>query len=73
MVTSCLPADLEAGHATYAAAGFAPLLVAGDLVEDAFCRALVDAAVAAHGRIDFLVNNAFSFLTKGLDGGWLGS
>jgi len=39
----------------------------GDMAEEAFCRALVDAAVARWGRLDYLVNNAFSFTAKGLD------
>jgi NAD(P)-dependent dehydrogenase (short-subunit alcohol dehydrogenase family) len=39
-------------------AGRRALVVAGDLAEEATCRALIDAAVAKFGRIDILVNNA---------------
>ncbi|MEI7553053.1 MAG: SDR family oxidoreductase [Verrucomicrobiota bacterium] len=62
-----LPADADEGRRAFAAAGFAPLLLAGDLADEAFCRQLVAAVLAQHGRLDCLVNNAFSFLAKGLD------
>src|SRR5688500_3754126 len=61
VVVSGLPADAEDGKRAFAAAGWTPLIVAGDLAEETFCRALVTAALEHHGRIDFLVNNAFSF------------
>jgi NAD(P)-dependent dehydrogenase (short-subunit alcohol dehydrogenase family) len=67
VVTSGLPADAEEGRRAFAAAGFSPLIVAGDLAEEAFCRQLVAAVLEKHGRLDFLVNNAFSFVAKGLD------
>jgi NAD(P)-dependent dehydrogenase (short-subunit alcohol dehydrogenase family) len=67
VVASGLPADAEEGRAAFAASGFSPLIVAGDLMEERFCRELVRAALARHGRVDGLVNNAFSFLAKGLD------
>ncbi len=47
-------------------AGRRALTVAGDLADQAACRALVDRAVAAFGRIDILVNNA-GFQGKALD------
>jgi NAD(P)-dependent dehydrogenase (short-subunit alcohol dehydrogenase family) len=62
-----LPADVEAGQRAFAAAGFAPLILAGDMAEEKFCRELVAQTVAKFGRLDYLVNNAFSFLAKGLD------
>lgn len=62
-----LPADADEGRRAFAAAGFVPLLLAGDLADEAFCRQLVAAVLAQHGRLDCLVNNAFSFLAKGLD------
>jgi len=67
VVVSGLPADADEGRAAFAAAGFSPLIVAGDLIEEGFCRELVGHTLARHGRIDALVNNAFSFLAKGLD------
>ncbi|MCX6955129.1 MAG: SDR family oxidoreductase [Verrucomicrobia bacterium] len=67
VVVSGLPADVEEGRAAFAAAGFAPLIVAGDLADENFCRDLVAQTLARHGRVDCLVNNAFSFLAKGLD------
>src|SRR5688500_13960111 len=67
VVVSGLPADGEEGRAAFAAAGFSPLIVLGDLIEEKFCRELVAQVLERHGRIDGLVNNAFSFLAKGLE------
>ena len=67
VVVSGLPADAEEGRAAFAATGFSPLIVSGDLMDEHSCRELVRAALARHGRVDGLVNNAFSFLAKGLD------
>ena len=67
VVVSGLPADAEDGRKAFAEAGFSPDVVSGDLGTEAFCRDLVGQALARHGRIDFLVNNAFSFLAKALD------
>lgn len=67
VAVSCLPADEAEGRASFAAAGFSPLLVPGDLSEEAFLPRLVDAVLlASGGRLHFLVNNAFSFLSKGV-------
>lgn len=67
VVVSGLPADETDGKKAFAAAGWNPLVVAGDLADEAFCRTLIAATLERHGRIDFLVNNAFSFIAKGLD------
>lgn len=67
VAVSCLPADEAEGKRAFAAAGFEPQIVAGDLADEAFCRALVAAVLGRHGRVDCLVNNAFSFIAKGLD------
>ncbi len=67
VAVSGLPADVEEGRRAFAAAGFAPLIVGGDMAEEKFCRELVAQTVAKFGRLDYLVNNAFSFLAKGLD------
>ena len=67
VVATGLPADAEEGRAAFRAEGFEPLVVVGDLADEKFRRELVAAALARFGRLDFLVNNAFSFLAKGLD------
>ncbi len=67
VAVSGLLADADEGRRAFAAAGFAPLIVAGDMAEEAFCLRLVDETVAKFGRLDCLVNNAFSFIAKGLD------
>src|SRR5262245_31856994 len=67
VAVSGLPADVEDGRRAFAAAGFEPQIESGDLMDEAFCRELVARVVRRHGRIDCLVNNAFSFLAKGLD------
>jgi 3-oxoacyl-[acyl-carrier protein] reductase len=50
--------EAKASQAACIEAGANTLLVRGDVAEDADCRAIVQAAVAAWGRIDALVNNA---------------
>ncbi len=67
VAVSGLPQDVEEGRAAFEAAGFSPLIVAGDMSEEAFCRKLVSDTAAKFGRLDYLVNNAFSFIAKGLD------
>lgn len=47
--------------------GFEVQFLRGDMGDEAFCRELVVAAARAWGRLDYLVNNAFSFTAKGLD------
>ncbi len=39
----------------------------GDISDEAVCRGAVEAAAKRWGKVDFLVNNAFSFIAKGLD------
>lgn len=67
VVVSGLPADGAEGQRAFAAAGFTPFVVTGDLASEVFCDELVAAVLARHGRLDYLVNNAFSFIAKGLD------
>jgi NAD(P)-dependent dehydrogenase (short-subunit alcohol dehydrogenase family) len=43
------------------------VFVQGDMRRDESCAALVDTALRRFGRVDYLVNNAFSFLAKSLD------
>lgn len=67
VVVSGLPADAAEGAAAFTAAGYAPPIITGDLIEAEFCRDLASLTLTRHGRVDGLVNNAFSFLAKGLD------
>ncbi|MGD0898849.1 MAG: SDR family oxidoreductase [Thermoguttaceae bacterium] len=41
--------------------------VRGDMAEEDFCRHLVDEAIKKWGQVNYLVNNAFSFIAKGAD------
>jgi NAD(P)-dependent dehydrogenase (short-subunit alcohol dehydrogenase family) len=41
--------------------------IQGDMAEEPTCKAIVERAAAKWGRVDFLVNNAFSFIAKGAD------
>jgi NAD(P)-dependent dehydrogenase (short-subunit alcohol dehydrogenase family) len=67
VVVSGLPADADDGRTAFATNGFSPLIITGDLIDETFCRDLVQQLLERFGRLDFLVNNAFSFLAKGLD------
>ena len=49
------------------AKGFRIQFVRGDMADETFCRRLVDEALTKWGKINFLVNNAFSFTAKGID------
>jgi NAD(P)-dependent dehydrogenase (short-subunit alcohol dehydrogenase family) len=49
------------------AKGYRVQFIRGDMAEEAFCRRLVDEALKKWGKINFLVNNAFSFTAKGID------
>lgn len=51
----------------FADRGFAVEFIRGDMVEECFCKALVAAAIKKWGRIDCLLNNAFSFIAKGAE------
>ena len=57
MVTS-LCACLDKGYPVH--------FVLGDLAEESFRHPPADEALKRRARIDFLVNNAFSFLAKGV-------
>ncbi len=47
--------------------GFKVQFVQGDMAEESFCQELTAAAAKKWGKIDILVNNAFSFIAKGPD------
>lgn len=49
------------------ARGYQTLFVKGDMADDNVCKKLADEAGAKWGKIHFIVNNAFSFLSKGPD------
>ena len=46
--------------------GYQVQFVPGDLADESFCRRLADEAVSRWGKVNFLVNNAFSFIAKGV-------
>jgi len=48
-------------------AGFDVLFCQGDMADETFCRAVGEQTGSRWGRIDYLVNNAFSFTAKGLE------
>ncbi|MGJ3626083.1 SDR family NAD(P)-dependent oxidoreductase [Sphingomonas sp. MMS24-JH45] len=48
----------DAAEALVREIGNGTIAVQADIVEDAACRALVDAATQTFGRLDFVVNNA---------------
>jgi len=47
--------------------GFEVLFCQGNLVDEVFCKSVVDQTLAKWGKVNYLVNNAFSFTAKGLD------
>lgn len=47
--------------------GFDVHFARGDMADEEFCKELAHAAAERFGRIDYLVNNAFSFIAKGPD------
>ena len=46
---------------------FSVQFLRGDMAEETFCKELTAAAAEQWGRLDYLVNNAFSFTASGLD------
>ena len=59
-----------AGLATEAemkAEGWNVTFCQGDMSDEAFCKDVVDVTVRKWGKVNYLVNNAFSFTAKGLD------
>lgn len=47
--------------------GYKVQFLRGDMANEGFCQKLVDVTVKKWGSLNFLVNNAFSFVSKGLD------
>jgi len=48
-------------------AGFDVLFCRGDMADESFCKSAVERTLEKWGKINYLVNNAFSFIAKGLD------
>ena len=48
-------------------AGFDVLFCQGDMADEVFCKSVVEQTLAKWGKVNYLVNNAFSFVTKGED------
>ncbi len=49
------------------AKGYRVQFVRGDMADEAFCRRLAGEALQKWGQLNYLVNNAFSFIAKGID------
>jgi NAD(P)-dependent dehydrogenase (short-subunit alcohol dehydrogenase family) len=67
---ACFTGISEAGVSTaseLAAAGHAALFLRGDMADEAFCRSVAPACLRRFGKVNYLVNNAFSFTAKGAD------
>jgi NAD(P)-dependent dehydrogenase (short-subunit alcohol dehydrogenase family) len=48
-------------------AGFDVLFCQGNMADEGFCKSAVAATLDKWGKVNYLVNNAFSFTAKGLD------
>ena len=47
--------------------GFDVIFLRGDMIEERFCKEIVEKTINEWNRVDCLVNNAFSFVAAGLD------
>lgn len=47
--------------------GYEALFCQGNLADETFCKSVVEQTLARWGKVNCLVNNAFSFTAKGLD------
>lgn len=66
----CITGISEAGKATakeLSDAGHHILFLQGDMEDESFCKSIAPACVGQFGKLNYLVNNAFSFIAKGLD------
>ena len=63
-----LPADVAEGEEAFAKAGLECVSFGGDMGEESFCENTVATMIERYGRVDLLVNNAFSFIAVGTDG-----
>ena len=46
--------------------GFDVLFIKGDMIEEEFCKEIVSQTLNKWGRVDCLINNAFSFIAKAI-------
>jgi NAD(P)-dependent dehydrogenase (short-subunit alcohol dehydrogenase family) len=46
--------------------GFDVVFIRGDMIEESFCKEVADKTLKVWGKINYLVNNAFSFNAKGI-------
>ena len=63
-----LPADVAEGEEAFAKAGLEGVSFGGDMGDEGFCESTVATMNERYGRVDLLVNNAFSFIAVGTDG-----
>ena len=47
--------------------GYDVMFLQGDMIEESFCKNIVDETVKKWGKVNYLINNAFSFIAKGID------
>jgi NAD(P)-dependent dehydrogenase (short-subunit alcohol dehydrogenase family) len=45
--------------------GFDVMFIKGDMIDEEFCKEIVNKTLKKWDRIDYLINNAFSFIAKG--------
>jgi len=48
-------------------AGYKVLFLKGDMINEQFCKVIVDETLKKWGKLNYLVNNAFSFIAKGIE------
>jgi len=63
-----LPADVAEGEEAFAKAGLECVSFSGDMGDESFCESTAAKMIERFGRVDLLVNNAFSFIAVGTDG-----
>jgi NAD(P)-dependent dehydrogenase (short-subunit alcohol dehydrogenase family) len=66
----CFSGVSDAGAATVrelADAGFPALFLRGDMADESFCGSITRACLERFAKVNYLVNNAFSFIAKGAD------
>ncbi len=64
---SGLPADGEEAAGQLSQAGYPAACFLGDMSQESFCEQIVRGVLERFGRVDYLVNNAFSFVAESLD------